>query len=544
MASRSQQAAQAESPANSMEKGQAVVKSTGSRDCQAPEWKVRPKQPSLSKSARATDWVCWRKCGQREATLDTGPEDRSFMSEMEEMRRVFLKRPGCPQFCSRATSTSNCGSDSTAAWPAAAPLDSEDSKRPEDPPSSQQDPDMKVDGPLLPFSKSICEFNYFRKKSESPALSLVASSHIMGQRHLRRQIPWYLWVIHEKDHCLATLGEEVQRLSQLETQVQKKDEEILALQEEQAALKKQLRDVLQSRGPEAPVCQGTKEEEEEEKEEAELELMEEKEAPEDWEGIRRRTWSRDEDFEEELMAQLQEYEQVTQELQFELEVARIRHSLATGACVSLQRQVDHQESQLQRVNTENELLQKELRERKHQLQAMTDKFSRLREEKKGDELVGLMEKDNFLLQQQVWELERELLKREQALTEANAKASQLEAQVNQSQGHLQRWQHLREALQSKTEAAQHAEQQARVALESTQSRLERLRNKIIQATFGTSGIKSLATEISDSDILEALQRLVLERADYFNQLRQRGVKTAAAPQSEFSPNKTKKVASK
>lgn len=35
--------------------------------------------------------------------------------------------------------------------------------------------------------------------------------------------------------------------------------------------------------------------------------------------------------------------------------------------------------------------------------------------------------------------------------------------------------------------------------------LERLRNKIIQATFGTLGTKSLTTEISDGDILEALQ---------------------------------------
>lgn len=46
-----------------------------------------------------------------------------------------------------------------------------------------------------------------------------------------------------------------------------------------------------------------------------------------------------------------------------------------GAILSLQRQVDFQESQLQKVNTENELLQKELRERKQQLQAMTDKVA-------------------------------------------------------------------------------------------------------------------------------------------------------------------------
>lgn len=46
-----------------------------------------------------------------------------------------------------------------------------------------------------------------------------------------------------------------------------------------------------------------------------------------------------------------------------------------GAITSLQRQVDFQESQLQKVNMENEMLQKELRERKQQLQAMSEKVA-------------------------------------------------------------------------------------------------------------------------------------------------------------------------
>lgn len=47
-------------------------------------------------------------------------------------------------------------------------------------------------------------------------------------------------------------------------------------------------------------------------------------------GGRRRTCSLDELFEEELMAQLEEYEQVIQEVQFELEATRTEHSLAIG----------------------------------------------------------------------------------------------------------------------------------------------------------------------------------------------------------------------
>uniref|UniRef100_A0A2K5P6C7 Coiled-coil domain containing 27 n=1 Tax=Cercocebus atys TaxID=9531 RepID=A0A2K5P6C7_CERAT len=248
---------------------------------------------------------------------------------------------------------------------------------------------------------------------------------------------------------------------------------------------------------------------------------------------------------EELLAQLEEYEQVILDFQFNLEATRTRYSLATGVIASLQQQLDFQESQLRKINRENETLQKELRERKQQLQAMTDKFSNLREDKKHQEMMGLIEKDNQLLRQQVSKLERKLTKRDRVISELDTKVSQLQEQVELDQNHLQRWKQLQEDLQSKKEMIQESEQQVRVALESSQSRLERLRNKIIQATFSITGTKSLVNEISDNDILEALQRIISERSDYYNQLKQKGVKVPPLQQSEaFLPSKTKKGTSK
>lgn len=52
---------------------------------------------------------------------------------------------------------------------------------------------------------------------------------------------------------------------------------------------------------------------------------------------------------------------------------RLSAPLLLGAITSLQRQIEFQESQLRKVTTENELLERELRERKQQIQAMTDK---------------------------------------------------------------------------------------------------------------------------------------------------------------------------
>lgn len=46
------------------------------------------------------------------------------------------------------------------------------------------------------------------------------------------------------------MGEELQRYSEMETQMQKKDQEILTLQKEKEALKKQLKNLLRSKGTE------------------------------------------------------------------------------------------------------------------------------------------------------------------------------------------------------------------------------------------------------------------------------------------------------
>ncbi|EPY76736.1 hypothetical protein CB1_000285001, partial [Camelus ferus] len=426
---------------NLMEKSLVVLQRVASREDQTPERKLHRKQHALSRSAQAAGCCC-RKTG--DYNHDASLEDSGFVSEVEELWRKFLTRPSCPQFSTRSTSMTHYGPATTLALPEELCFDSEPRTMTEDLLSGQQGLDVQVDGegracPAL--CKSACEFSYLRKRSAPQVLSPASSSPALAQSDLRKRVPWYISVIHEKDHCLLTLGEEVRRLSELEMQVQKKDQEILALQEEREALKRQLRSLLKGTGQEALLNQGTRDE-----------IV-----------GRRRAGSLDDTFEEELTAQLEEYEQLIQEFQFQLEITRTRYSLATGVIKSLQQQVERQASQLQAVSTENELLQKELRARKHQLQAMSDKFSSLREDKKHQEMMGLIEKDNLLLQQQVWDLERELAKREQAISGSEARISQLQAQ------------------------------------------LERLRNKIIQAAFNAVGVKSLATEISDSDILEALQ---------------------------------------
>ena len=69
---------------------------------------------------------------------------------------------------------------------------------------------------------------------------------------------------------------------------------------------------------------------EEEEDEEVMELDDEKELQQEEAAARRRCGFVDDTFEEELIAQLEEYEQLIQEFQFQLEITGTRYSLATG----------------------------------------------------------------------------------------------------------------------------------------------------------------------------------------------------------------------
>ncbi|GAB1289311.1 Coiled-coil domain-containing protein 27 [Apodemus speciosus] len=653
-------------------KGLMALQSIAGRGTQNSEKKTQSTRQSLSKSTQAVGCFYCKEPGE-EPTIATRhslgrdqikklTKHNGFVAEMEDMRKAFLMRPGCPQFSTRTTSVSHVGSATMVDLPGTCSgvWKTEDLGR--------QGSAGSVDGQLFPFSKSACELYYPRKKSEPPALSPTGSPTVV-KKSQRTRMPWYISVIHEKDHSLLLMGEELQRYSEMETQMQKKDQEILTLQKEKEALKKQLKNLLRSKGtetssasirmtplklgrmsvlktiykeedelqrwmqmqeeynlaesskelhlepgstseekspegpPEEPVPAklrasqsktgillevSTEEEEEEakgtEEEELSVDVDEEEELwelREEEERRPKRSYSMTESFEEELMAQLEEYERMLMDFQSELEFTRSRYSLATGAITSLQRQTDFQESQLRKVTTENELLEKELRERKKQIQEMTDKvvwlrtrqpyilaslrtlsvtstvfgfpansltflFSNLREEKKHQEIMGLIEKENLVLRQQVADLKTELVNSEQTIEELNTQTKELEDQVNTDKDHLRRWKELHDDLQARNEMIQQAEQQTRVVLEATQARkLEKLRNKIIQAVFSVSGTKNLSTELSDSHILESLQRIISERSDFYSQLKQKGVKVPPLQQSDVSlPTKIKKMLSK
>nr|XP_021137441.1 coiled-coil domain-containing protein 27 isoform X2 [Columba livia] len=199
----------------------------------------------------------------------------------------------------------------------------------------------------------------------------------------------------------------------------------------------------------------------------------------------------------------QELQEPEPELREQLQRARAEYSMATGVISSLQRQLEIQESQLRRIQSEKEMLQKKLREREHQLQGLSAKFCSLTEEQEDKEMMVTIEKENCNLRQVnsvVAEQESKLAEQRQLISELQEAVGQLQEEVRSSRHRLPR-----DAAQSQAEALQHQELQTRVALECLTSRFERYRNKIIQATFSTAGMKAPQAELTDEEVLEAMQ---------------------------------------
>ncbi|XP_064893950.1 coiled-coil domain-containing protein 27 isoform X2 [Columba livia] len=167
----------------------------------------------------------------------------------------------------------------------------------------------------------------------------------------------------------------------------------------------------------------------------------------------------------------QELQEPEPELREQLQRARAEYSMATGVISSLQRQLEIQESQLRRIQSEKEMLQRKLREREHQLQGLSAKFCSLTEEQEDKEMMVTIEKENCNLRQVVAEQESKLAEQRQLISELQEAVGQLQEEVRSSRHRLRQQRQARDAAQSQAEALQHQELQTRVALECLTSRV-------------------------------------------------------------------------
>ncbi|NWT02147.1 CCD27 protein, partial [Mionectes macconnelli] len=177
----------------------------------------------------------------------------------------------------------------------------------------------------------------------------------------------------------------------------------------------------------------------------------------------------------------------------------------TGAISSLQRQLEIQGSELRRFRYENKMLQKQLREREEQLQALSDKFCSLTEEQRKEEVMVMIEEENHSLRQAVTEQESQLAKQNEQISELEGTIKRLRIEVVTSRRHAQEHKQAQEETKSQVEALQHKEVQTKVALERIRSQFERLRSKIIQAAFSVETQDHPQAELTEEQVLGVMQ---------------------------------------
>ncbi|NXR51610.1 CCD27 protein, partial [Hippolais icterina] len=196
----------------------------------------------------------------------------------------------------------------------------------------------------------------------------------------------------------------------------------------------------------------------------------------------------------------------------------------TGAISSLQRQMEIQESELRRIKSEKDLLQKQLREREIQLQAVSDKFCSLTEEQRQGEFVAMVEEENRSLHQIVTEQESQLSEQSKFINELQTTINRLRAEVVNARLHILEQKQTQKEIQSLADTLQHKALQTRMALEHITCKFERYRNKIIQATFSVEGSQDPPGELTDNDLLEAMQKIINERTEFQQRLKNRSSK--------------------
>ncbi|XP_077314483.1 coiled-coil domain-containing protein 27 isoform X2 [Lithobates pipiens] len=223
-----------------------------------------------------------------------------------------------------------------------------------------------------------------------------------------------------------------------------------------------------------------------------------------------------------------------QKLEEELEVIRKDYNISQGVISSLQRTISSHQSKLRKSESEKEDLQRELIERGVQLQAMSNKFSSMREERKHEEMMAAMEKENYYLRQLVSELKSEVSRRNDLIGELKSDVQRLQREVLEVQTQVRKNEGEKNQIESKAGELATSEQHVRVTLEALQSRFERFRSKIIQAAYTAPGFRGPQVEVPDNEILETMQKIIAERSDFHQQLKQKGVKVPPLHQSETS----------
>ncbi|XP_075696863.1 coiled-coil domain-containing protein 27 [Rhinoderma darwinii] len=445
----------------------------------------------------------------------------------------------------------------------------------------------------LPHIHIASEFSKSNMSIDGSLVNLHYSGNPNMQTYLTSveiKTPWYISILNEKERCLLKLGEEINRLSRYEVECKRKDQIISNLRNEVSQLQSDVhRSVyLQTRREEdkssidlfdhlnshlentfsafqdsrTGVTEGKSQSGSSHKDplirsyrsasavslaeslsanqkksqiiQIETEVLIDDITAEDKTG-HTVAGKEDEEMSHVSMDQPEDKSQLIQKLQEDMEIIKKDYEMSKGVISCLQKAVSSHESKIRKSASEKEVLQRELKEREIQIQAMSKKFSSLREERKHEELMATLEQENYSFREMMCELKSEVMRRNEMIAELKNEIQRLQKEITKYQTEVRKQEGERSQIKSKVEDLASSEQHVKVALETMQTRFERFRSKILQAAYTAPGFKGPQVEISDNEILETMQKIITDRSDFHQQLKQKGLKVPPLYTSETSP---------
>ncbi|XP_064642257.1 forkhead-associated domain-containing protein 1-like [Lineus longissimus] len=214
-----------------------------------------------------------------------------------------------------------------------------------------------------------------------------------------------------------------------------------------------------------------------------------------------------------LRIALNEHVQANTDIRSELEKTRKDKSITSGLVTQMQRDMSNKDATISRLTREIENLKKELKEKDVQLAAVNAKFTRLKDNKKADEERDANVKELVALRSKFMSAENKL---QEASENVKALKEELEKMKNDQDAEAQNYKKLQAELdnsKSQLTNLQRTERTVRVDMEQTSRRLERFRNRIIQVTFSTPGVKAPDDEVSDDELVTMLKKVIDERTE-------------------------------
>lgn len=341
-----------------------------------------------------------------------------------------------------------------------------------------------------------------------------------------------LYILHEKENKIRDLSEEVARLRAVEMESFNKSQHIEQLQQ-------QLKDIT-SRQQEPMIIGGDPEIADklfQLENEVKLKRQEINDLREQLTRLQNQS-AVDIENSPNFRSELNEKIKEINNLRNELERIKKDKNITSGLVTQMQRDMTNKDSTISKLTREIEALKKEVREKDAQLATVHSSIKLLKEPKAEER--DARERELISLRQKFKTTESKVQDQQMLIDSLREELEKTKVSLFQEKDVQRKLQIDLDHAKNAAHDLERAERVVRVDMEQCSKKLERFRNRVVQTTFSTPGIKAPDTEITDDELLETLKKVIDERTNSYRQIKdlEQKLKMADVNGKDFEKNQS------